>query len=140
MGTALVEPALLTSSTVLGFSYVKTLEFSFCFSDCWTLFKYSSDEIFQSCSLKFPCSFFFSNFSFKLQTLKTPDLHIQMSIGHLLGYLVDILRLCRATLDSLAPTYSLPQKIPLSSASWSHPPFYSVSSTLISKSHLKNVF
>lgn len=62
---------------------------------------------------------------------------IQVSIWHFLGCLVDISHLPRATLESLATTCSLPQKTSLPFASWSHPPFYTASSTLIRKSHLK---
>lgn len=51
VGAALVESAALSSFTMLGFSYVKSFEFSF--RSFWALFEYSRVEIFQSCGFKF---------------------------------------------------------------------------------------
>lgn len=129
----LVDPALLPIFRMLGYPYVKALDFFSLFILILRLLdiKHSSWTI-PFMQLQIPSrGWCFPDLKHQL----TSNLHIQISISCLLRCLVDISDLSRVIFDSSSPMCPLSQEISPPCATWGHPRF--LLCLFISRSHFK---
>ena len=142
LGAPLVKTAPYTSLQMLGYSCVKSLNVSSLF--LFLLRLLSTIQIFQGWNI--PALWFqIPMVGFLNLVLQTPEpwnsrlahSNIYLTSPGMLG---KPSQFYRALLASQATMYSQLQEMSLLFASWGLSPCYSVLSTLISKSHLKNIF